>query len=167
MWDLADDLLLLGGVGVDTVDLDDRRALGEVRGDDDRNSLHLPDLLDLVAGGSHLQAFEDGPDLGLGEEPLLGGLHALRFAGALEDDLVLVILVEQGLLVVDRTRSNLHLQRVLFCVLLHLLEMLIIAVLSKPRDNVALGPVDLEGMLMLVVDVVLEGDRSAPTVWAI
>lgn len=148
-------LLLLGGIGVDTVDFDDRRALGEVRGDDDRHSLHLPDLLDLVTSRSDLETLEDGLHLGLGEKPLLRRLDALQLAGTLEDDLVLVILVEQSLLVVDGARRDLHLERVLLSVLLDLLEVLVIAVLSQPSDDIALRPVDLKCVLVLVVDVIL------------
>ena len=54
-----------------------------------------------------------------------------------------------------RSRSNLHLERMLFGVLLDLLEMLVVAVLGEPGDDVTLGPVDLESVLVLVINVVL------------
>ena len=42
-------------------------------------------------------------------------------------------------------------------VLLDLLEMLVVAVLCQPGDNVAVRPVDLQRVRVLVVDVVLDG----------
>lgn len=56
----------------------------------------------------------------------------------------------------DRTRRDLHLERVLFCVLLDLLEVLVIAVLRKPCDDIARRPVDLESVGVLIVDMVLQ-----------
>lgn len=41
-------------------------------------------------------------------------------------------------------------------VLLDLLEMFIVAVFSEPGNNVPVGPVDLQGMIMLVINVVLQ-----------
>lgn len=117
--------------------------------------LHFPDLLDLVAGGSDFESFEDGLNLGLRELLLLRTQEGLGLDRALKDDLVLIILVEQRLLVVYRARGDLHLDRMLLRVLLDLLEMLVVAVLCEPGDDVTLRPVDLQGVLVLVVDVVL------------
>ena len=39
--------------------------------------------------------------------------------------------------------------------LLDLLEMLIVAILRQPRDDITLRPVDLEGVAAFIVDVVL------------
>ena len=55
----------------------------------------------------------------------------------------------------DGTRRNLHLERVLLGVLLDLLQMLVVAVLRQPGDDVTVGPVDLQRVRVLVVDVVL------------
>lgn len=68
-----------------------------------RNRLHFADLLDLVTSRSDLQALEDGLNLGPREQPLLGSLGGIMLGRALEDDFILLILVEQGLLVVDGT----------------------------------------------------------------
>lgn len=124
------------------------------------HGLHFPDLLDLVPGGSDFETFEDGLDLGLRELLLLRSQDGLGLNWALKDDLILVVLVEQGLLVVDRARGDLHLDRVLLCVLLDLLKMLIVAVLCEPGDDIAFRPVDLQGVLVLIVDVVLYRHRE-------
>lgn len=42
-------------------------------------------------------------------------------------------------------------------VLLDLFEMLVVAILSQPGDNIAVRPVDLQRVRVLVVDVVLDG----------
>lgn len=163
MSDHADISLLLGSVWVDAVDLDDRRALGKVSSDDDRNALHLPDLLDLVTSRGDLETLKDGLHLGLGEQPLLGGFDDLQLSRTLKNNLILIILVEQSLLIVDRAGSNLHLESVLFGVLLDLLEVLVVAVLCEPGNNVTLRPVDLEGVFVLVVDVVLQQELNEVT----
>ena len=43
----------------------------------------------------------------------------------------------------------------LFCILLDLLQMFVIAVLSKPVNHVTVGPVDLESVRVIVIDMVL------------
>ena len=124
-----------------------------------RNTLKLADLLDPVAGRKRLEALERRRQLLLGQGALLRvrDILSVLLVRATEDNLVLliVVLVEQGLLVVYRTRRNLHLKRVLLSVLLDLLEMLIVAVLSQPGDDITRGPVDLERVGVLIVHVVL------------
>lgn len=122
-----------------------------------RHRLHLTNLLDLMASVSDLEAFEDRLNLCAGEQPLLRGLGTLLLhIGPTKDNfIVLVIFIEQSLLIVDRARGDLHLDCMLLSVLLDLLQMLVIAVLGKPGDNIALRPVDLKGMLVLIVDVIL------------
>ena len=97
-----------------------------------RNRHQLLDLLDLVPSGGDLQALEYGLDLGHRQQALLRRL-LLRRALLLsaEHDLVLavVVLIEQRLLVVYRARNNLHLLRVQVRSLLHLLQVLVVAVL--------------------------------------
>jgi hypothetical protein len=44
---------------------------------------------------------------------------------------------------------------VLLCVLLDLLEVLVVAIFDKPGYDVLVGPVDLQGVRVLIVDVVL------------
>ena len=119
--------------------------------------LHLTDLLDLVASIGDLEAFEDRLYLCAGEQPLLRGFRALLLhIGPTEDNfIVLVIFVKQSLLIVNRARGNLHLDCMLLSVLLDLPEMLVVAVLSKPGDDILVRPVDLESMSVLVVDVIL------------
>lgn len=151
-------LPLFLGIRVYAVDLDDRRALGEVGGDNDRDSLELADLLDLVTRGQGLQALKSGRELLLREQALLGILYVVfLLAGTAKDNLVLlvVVLVEERLLIMDGARDNLHLDRVLLGVLLHLLEVLIIAVLREPGNHVARRPVDLERVSVFIIDVVL------------
>ncbi len=125
-----------------------------------RNSHELPDLLDLVTRRKGLEALERRRQLLLGELALLGrpDLLGLLLGSAAKNNLVLVVvvLVEQSLLVVHRTRRNLHLQRMLLGVLLHLLEVLVVAVLGEPGNDITRRPVDLEGVGVLVVDVVLQ-----------
>ena len=151
-------LPLFLGIRVYAVDLDDRRALGEVGGDNDRDSLELADLLDLVTRGQGLQALESGRELLLREQALLRILYVVfLLAGTAKDNLVLlvVVLVEERLLVMDRTRGNLHLDRVLLGVLLHLLEVFVVAVLGEPCDDILVRPVDLESVSVLVMNVIL------------
>ncbi len=56
----------------------------------------------------------------------------------------------------DRTRGDFHLQGMLFRILLHLLQMLVVAVLGQPCDHITIRPVDLKSVRVLVVDVVLK-----------
>ena len=126
------------------------------------HGLHLTNLLDLVASRCDFKALKDGLDLGLRELPLLRrqcfsglGLHR-----ALKNNLILVVFVEQGLLVVNRARGDLHLERMLLSILLNLLEMFVVTVLSEPSDDITFRPIDLQCVLVLVVDVVLERRRE-------
>ena len=125
----------------------------------DRNSLQLLDLLDFVAGGSSTEALEPRGSPALRQLPLLRvDFVVFRTVIPAKNNLIFaVVLVEQRLLVVHRSRSNLHLERMLFGVLLDLLEMLVVAVLRQPGDNVAVRPVDLQRVRVLIVDVVLDG----------
>ena len=124
-----------------------------------RNTLKLADLLDPVARRKGLEALERRRQLLLRQSALLRvrDILSVLLVRTTEDNFVLliVVLVEQGLLIVYRTRRNLHLERVLLGVLLDLLEMLIVAVLSEPGDDIARGPVDLERVGVLIVHVVL------------
>lgn len=113
-----------------------------------------------MASRGDLKTFELGLHLRLREEPLLGRLGTLGLARALEDNLVLLVLVEERLLVVDGARGDLHLHGVLLGVLLDLLQVLVVAVLRQPGDDVTLRPVDLERVLVLVVNVVLPDKRQ-------
>ena len=122
------------------------------------HGLQLLDLLDLVPSRGRAQALEGRLGLRHRDEPLLRGLLSRVDVVTSEDDLIItVILIEERALVVDRARGHLHLERVLLRVLLHLLEMLVVAVLSQPGDNVAVRPVDLQRVRVLIVDVVLDG----------
>lgn len=59
----------------------------------------------------------------------------------------------------QRPRGNFHLDGVLFRILLDFLQVLIVAILSEPRDHIFIGPIDLQRMGVLVVYVVLEFRR--------
>jgi hypothetical protein len=122
------------------------------------HSLHLAYFLDLVSGTSDLETLKDRLGLSLREEPLLRRLgRRFSFIRAAKNNLVvLVILIEESLLVVDRTRGYFHLHRVLLGILLDLLQVFVVAILSKPSNNVAARPVDLEGVFMLIVYVILD-----------
>ena len=120
------------------------------------NGLQLLDLLDLVPSRGRAQTLEGRLGLRHRDEPLLRGLLGRVDVVTSEDNLVItIVLIEERALVMHRTRSHLHLQRVLLGVLLHLLQVLVITVLGEPGDDVALRPVDLQSVLMLVIDVVL------------
>ena len=125
----------------------------------DRNGLQLLDLLDFVARRSGAQTLEFRSKSALRQLPLLRiDFIVLLTVIPAENNLVFaVVLVEQRLLVVHRSGCNLHLKRMLLRVLLDLLEMLVVAVLCQPGDNVAVRPVDLQRVRVLVVDVVLDG----------
>lgn len=115
--------------------------------------------------GNGLQALKLRRDLGLREQALLRGLDLLIFtlASATNDDLVFlrIVLVKEGLFVVNRAGYDFHLHCVLLGGLLHLFQVLVIAVLSKPADNVSVRPVDLQRVGVLVVDMVLKHNVSS------
>lgn len=67
---------------------------------------------------------------------LLFDLFAL-VVGPLHNNFIIII-VEQCTLVVQRTRVDLHLDGMLLGSLLDLFQMLIVAILGKPADDVAL-----------------------------
>lgn len=74
----------------------------------------------------------------------------------MQDHLIsLIILIKQRTLVVHGSRSDLHLDSMLLGRLLDLLEMLVITVLGKPSDDILVGPVNLESVRVLIVDMVL------------
>lgn len=122
-----------------------------------RNCHELLDLLDLVSRRRDLETFEDRLSLGLRDDPLLGRLCRLGLLRPTKHNLIfaVIVLVEKCLLVVDRAGSNAHLLRVQLSGLLHLLEVLVVAVLRQPGEDIPVRPVDLEGVSVLVVDVVL------------
>ena len=125
------------------------------------NGLQLLDLLDLVPSRGRAQTLEGRLGLRHRDEPLLRGLLSRVDVVTSEDDLIItVILIEERALVVDRARGHLHLERVLLRVLLHLLQMLVVAVLGEPGDHVAVRPVDLQSVRVLIVDVVLDKEVS-------
>lgn len=47
----------------------------------------------------------------------------------------------------------------LLCILLHLLQMLVITILSQPGDHILVRPVDLERVRMLIVDMILDWNQ--------
>ena len=121
-----------------------------------RDRHELLDLLDMVSSSSRANALKLGLDLGHRDQPLLRRF-LLRRARPVHDNLliILVIIFEQRTLVVDRSRGHLHIERMLLRRLLDLLQVLIVAVLGQPRNDIALRPVDVEVVGVLIVDVVL------------
>jgi len=109
-----------------------------------------------VSSSGRTNALKLGLDLGHRDKPLLRRF-LLRRARPVHDNLfiILVIVIEQRTLVVDRSRDHLHIERMLLCRLLDLLQVLIVAVLGQPRDDIALRPVDHEFVMVLIVEVVL------------
>jgi len=63
-------------------------------------------------------------------------------------------------------RNNLHLHRVLFCSAVDLLQVIVIAVLRQPTNDVSIRPVDLQRPGVFVENVVLltnqQGSLSLP-----
>ena len=55
----------------------------------------------------------------------------------------------------NRARSNFHLESMELSSLLNLLQMLVVTVLRKPCDDIFVRPVDLEGVAVIVVDMIL------------
>ena len=128
------------------------------------NGLQLLDLLDLVPSRGRAQTLEGRLGLRHRDEPLLRGLLGRVDVVTSEDNLVItIVLIEERALVMHRTRSHLHLQRVLLRVLLHLLQMLVVAVLGQPGDDVLVRPVNLERVGVVIIDVVLKRDKKSDT----
>lgn len=97
-------------------------------------------------------------DLGLGDQPLFRGLFPVLVVSAFQNDFVIigiVVLVEESFLVINRAGGDFHFQGVLFRILLHFLQVLIVAVLGQPVDHISVRPVDLERVCMLIIYVVL------------
>ena len=106
---------------------------------------------------------ENGVETVTAEQALTGGVGANTEVRPLDweereidDKIFSVVLVKKGLLVLNRTRCNLHLGRMLLRSLLNLLQMLVITVLCKPRDDVFIRPVNLKSVGVFIVDVILE-----------
>ncbi len=111
----------------------------------------------MTVGGSP-QPIELWHNFGLREETLLRGfLHLFLVRSSKHNLVVSIVLIKQSTLVMDGAGRHLHLQRVLLCCLLDLLQMLIVAVFRQPRYDIAVGPVDLKSVRVLVVDMVLKG----------
>ena len=109
-----------------------------------------------MASGGLPQAFELGLNISLRTGALNGSLLLFLSTGPIDDDFVLsIVFIEQSTFVVDGAGSDFHLDGMLLGGLFDLLEMLVITVLSEPSDDVAFGPVDLEGVRVLVVNVIL------------
>lgn len=119
--------------------------------------MQLPDVLNHVAGGIGSQAFELGLDFRYGEQSLLGGFRNGRLVTS-QDNLILIsvlVLVKQCLLVVNGTRSDFHFDGMLLGILLHLLQMFVVAVLGQPSNDILRGPIDLKRVGVLLIDMVL------------
>ena len=134
----------------------------------------LLDLLNLVPSYRGLQSFEDRFHLGHGQQPLLRSFASRKRLRNLlpvrpsNNNLVVVIIViviflEQSLLIVYTPRNNLHPHCVLFGGAVDLLQVIVIAVLCQPSDDVLIRPVYLQGPGMLVENVVLRTDQQGPT----
>ena len=121
-----------------------------------RDRHELLNLLDTVSSSGRANSLELGLDFGNRDQPLLRRFLLSR-ARSVHDNLliILVVIIEQCTLVVGRPRGHLHIERVLLRRLLDLLQVLIVAIVGQPRDNITLRPVDLEFVEVLIVDVVL------------
>ena len=122
-----------------------------------RDRHQLFDLLDTVSSSGRANALKLGLGIGNRDQPLFRRF-LLRGARPVHDNLLVVlvvIIIEQRTFVVDRPRGHLHIEGVLLRRLLDLLQVLIVAVVGQPRDDITLRPVDLEFVEVLVVDVVL------------
>lgn len=109
-----------------------------------------------MSGRRRLKTLKLRRHLSLRKETLLGRFDLCRFLSAADDHFVLfLIFFEESRFSLYGERSNFHLDSVLLDGLFHLLQMLIIAVLSEPGDDIAFGPVDFEGVRVFVVDMVL------------
>lgn len=116
----------------------------------------LLDILDLVSARRGSQALELGRRFGRRSQTLRRRLLFVNRIVLAKNYLVLfIVLIEEGLLIMNGTRRDLHPSSVLLSVALHFLQMLVVAVFRKPSDDIPLGPVDLEGMRVLIVDMVL------------
>ena len=172
----AKSLLFSCGVRVDTIDLDDRRTLGQISSDNDLdNSINFAEcekkkqdtygnghqflyFLDLVARVRDSKTLKLWNIFRHGTSTLIRGI--LRRRGnviAAQYDLIIVsiIFVEKCTFIMDGTRGHLHFQSMLLSIFLHFLQMLVIAVFNKPSDDIFIRPVDLQRMRMFVVDMVL------------
>jgi hypothetical protein len=120
-----------------------------------RDCHELLDLLDTVSSSGRANALKLGFDLGHRDKPLLRRFLLRRARPVHDNLLIILVILEQRTLVVDRSRGHLHIERVLLRRLLDLLQVLIVAVLRQPRDDITLRPVDYEFVDVLIVEVVL------------
>jgi hypothetical protein len=103
------------------------------------------------------QPFKLGLRFGNRGEALLRRFLNLNSVLASQDDLIVIpILVKECTFVMNRAGGDLHLDSMLFSVAFHLLEMFVIAVFSKPSDNILVRPVDLQGVRVFVINVVVD-----------
>lgn len=121
-----------------------------------RDRHELLDLLNTVPSSGCANALKLGFDFGNRDQPLLRRF-LLRRARPVHNNLLIifVVVIEQCTLIVGRPRGHLHIERVLLRRLLDLLQVLIVAIVRQPRDDITLRPVDLEFVEVLIVDVVL------------
>jgi hypothetical protein len=115
-----------------------------------------------VTRWKHPQPFKLRLLLGNRLDTLLGRLLRFVDIGSTQHDLVVLIFVKQGLLIVEGVGSDFHLDRMLLCILFDLFEMLVVAVLGEPSDDILIGPVNLEGVSVFVVDVILYTRSGQP-----
>ena len=109
-----------------------------------------------MSSSGRANALKLGFHFGNRDQPLLRRF-LLRRARPVHDNLLIifVVVIEQRTFVVGRSRGHLHIERVLLRRLLDLLQVLIVAIVGQPRDDITLRPVDLEFVEVLIVDVVL------------
>jgi hypothetical protein len=119
-----------------------------------RNGHQLFNILDLVAICLP-QPFKFRFDLGLRKQTLLRGL-AVR--GLSSENNVVVVVIEKSTFVVNRPRSDFHLQSMLLSIPLDVLQMLVIAILGEPANDVFRGPIDGQAVRVLIKDMVLVED---------
>ena len=110
-----------------------------------RDCHQLADVLDLVASRRGAQSFKLRLNLCLRKKTLLRSLFHLVFIvrAANHNLIICIIFIEKSGFVVNGTRRNFHLKGMLLFRLLDLLQMFINAILSKPGDDIPVGPVDL------------------------
>lgn len=178
--DLLPRLLFLQlSVRVHTINFDNWGALGQVGSDDNlwgekvsqrdtsaiqrdanRNSHEFLDLLNLMSSWCCLQTLKFRCDPRFADITLHRlNVNLLRLSVVTPKDnfviVVPVVFVEECLLIVDGARSNFHLQGMLFCVLFHFLQMLIVTIFCEPCDDVTIRPVNLESVRVLIINMVL------------
>jgi hypothetical protein len=139
-----------------------QRDTSAIQRDANRNSHELLDLLNLMSSWCCLQTLKSRCDPRFADVTLHRlnvSLLRLRVVTP-KDNFVIVIVVpvvfvEECLFIVEGARSNFHLQGMLFCVLLHFLQMLIVTIFCEPCDDVTIRPVNLESVRVLIINMVL------------